>query len=583
MTTAVAQPISIYRKLNPAQLERIQDHASSVTPDGKFKISTEVITTPKGLQKKNNIIKVMPKETEKVIKISDVADTMFADLQHMNAILTNACNLSCSYCYEQHNKDYGRFTDDSILRAYDFLLDINSNSGKKFQFFGGEPLIHRDLIIDFLRNHHEYLASNTHRQHVGMITNGLLLSPEFIKEYFSYDFVNMTISLDTIRSEVDHREIGQEKIDKLIEMIGLIPQYFKDNHMVSIRCTLSRENAPYLIEFATKLYQQGMRAMVVHPLTMSSRDGYVLWSEDEWKRLHKDILHILDTFYNFEIQFSEGVGVKEENNCMVGSDMIAIDGSGDFSGCYFFTNQKAAAAETILGNIFDDTLYIDRYHGFQKAYNEMFITEEQCKTCDLKNFCYQCPAGNLDAGGRMFRPDEMCQKIVQLFLDLQNDLVKKSFQKKLKEITEAVAEKGEQLIFAKAISHLMYKHVTGFHIPTDEVDPFIGQLPDYRVLLGRFYKLAQERGNSYRIQMALPCACDYLPAVEEEPLEVKDFYEKFVAMQGTPSRASQGVSDLSLDKKIFYLALLHMVVLNNKGHKLEEQVEKVHGRKIVKM
>lgn len=582
---ATAQTVSFYRKLNPAQLERIENHKATVkvTNDGEFEISASTIITPKGLEKTNKLVTVVPKPTEKVITISEVAETMFADLQHMNAILTNACNLSCSYCYEQHNKDYGRFTDESILKAYDFLLNINNNSGKKFQFFGGEPLIHKDLIINFLGNHKEYLAGNTHRQHVGMITNGILLTPDFIEEYFKFDFVNMTISLDTFRADVDHREIGQEKINHIIEMIGLIPQYFKDNHMVSIRCTLARENAPYLIEFAQKLYAQGMRAMVVHPLTMSSRDGYIHWSEAEWKQLHTDILKILDTLYNFEIQFSEGVGVKEENNCMVGSDMIAIDGSGDFSGCYFFTNQKAKSAHTILGNIFQDKLYIDRYTFFQEKYKEMFIVEEQCKTCDLKNFCYQCPAGNMDASGRMFRPDDMCQKIVKLFLDLQVDLVKKTFQKKLTEIAEAVMKNGEQKMFAKAIAHLMYKYITGYHIPTNEVDGFIDTLPDYRLLLGRFYQLALERGKSYRTQIELPCACDYLPTVTGEMMEVKDFYEKFAALQGTNTKASKDITDLSLDKRVFYLTLLHMIVLNNKGQKLEEQVDRVHGKKIVKM
>lgn len=577
------QPISIYRKLNSTQLQRIQDHEASATSDGQLKISVEMITTPKGLQKKNNVISVIPKSTEKVITITEMRDSMFADLQHMNAILTNACNLQCSYCYEQHNKDYGRFTDESILKAYNFLLNINSNSGKKFQFFGGEPLIHKDLIIGFLKNHKDYLISNMNRQHVGMITNGILLTPDFIEEFFNYAFVNMTISLDTMRADVDHREIGQDRIDKIIDMIGLIPQSFKDNHMVGVRCTLSRENAPYLVEFVSKLFDKGLRTMVVHPLTMSSRDGYIHWSEEEWKKLHQDILYILDNFYDFEIQFAEGVGVKEENNCMVGSDMIAIDGSGDFSGCYFFTNQKEKAADTILGNIFEDKLYIDRYDHFQKAYKEMFIVEEQCKTCDLQNFCYQCPAGNMDASGRMFRPDDMCQKVVRLFLDLQNDLVKKGFQKKYKDLLDTVAKKGEQPIFAKAISHLMYKHITGFHIPVGEVDTFIDQLPDYKLILGRFYELAKERGRTYRYQKALSCACDYLTEINESnatPLTIKEFYEKLCELHGTPVRTSQQITELSLDKRIFYLALLHMLVLNNKGEKLDD---KLHGKKIVNL
>ena len=102
--------------------------------------------------------------------------------------------------------------------------------------------------------------------------------------------------------------------------------------------------------------------MVVHPLTLDSSQGFIRWDDWEWEKLHKDILAVLNTYTDLQIHFSEGVGQKEEENCMIGSDMIAIDASGDFSGCYFFTNQKGGpTADTILGNIYQDKIYLDRY------------------------------------------------------------------------------------------------------------------------------------------------------------------------------------------------------------------------------
>lgn len=573
MTTA---EIKFYpkRQLTQAQQQRIADHQASVQvgPDGTFNSTVRTIITPKGDLKEVTYKTIRPGFNERIMKPDDVLD-MFSDLAHMNLIVTNACNLSCSYCYEQHNKDYGRFTVESLKQLYDFLVRCNDNTGKLFQFFGGEPMIHKALILDFIRKYKDELARNANTVAVSMITNGILLTPEFIDEYFSSPHVCMSISLDTDIAEIDHREIGQDRINHIIEMIGRIPKHHKDSHMVSVRCTIAMENAPRLVEFAQRLYDKGLRAMVIHPLTMSSVNGHMVWNDEDWNNLHKSVLHIIQTFPNFEVQFSEGVGAKVGNNCMIGSDMIAVDASGDYSGCHFFTNQKEAASHTILGNLLLNQVYVDRYYKFQETYDQMFITEPQCQACDLKGFCYQCPAGNSDSGrGQLFRPDDMCQKIVRLFLDLQNDIVRKTFNGKLQELVRTVQEKGEQYTFAKSITHLMYKKITGNHLEIGEVDDFADRLPPYESILGRFWSLLDQGTTD------IPCACDYIPAVTDEPLDIKTFYERLMVKQGKPVSASQNQGTIDdVNKRTFYLALLHMVLLNDKGDDFTKP------RKIVKL
>jgi hypothetical protein len=66
----------------------------------------------------------------------------------------------------------------------------------------------------------------------------------------------------------------------------------------------------------------------------------------------------------------------------------------------------------------------------------MFDSEEQCKTCDYQNACYQCPAGNIDTGPRLFRPDDMCQKIVKLYLDFQQDVARKMSLRQVERLVE---------------------------------------------------------------------------------------------------------------------------------------------------
>lgn len=404
------------------------DHEATVgiSSDGSLSFRTEDIITPKGLRKENTLVSILPEPTESLAKFTDYPH-LFSNIQHMNVILTNACNLSCTYCYEQHNKDYGRFTEESLLQAYEWLRRTSTAKNKRFQFFGGEPLIHKDLIRSFLYKYHGHLRSVyfNEGQAISLITNGLLLDKQFCKEYFEYDFTYMMISLDTLKVELDHRELSQSQIDQILETVKGLPRHAKER--IYFRCTLAQEHSEFFKEYMETLYECGIRNVIVHPLVHDSSVGFIDWDTRLWQNLHSDIVSLIDKYADFEISFSEGVGEKLDNNCLVGSDMIAIDASGDFSGCYFFTNMKGvdAVKPTILGNIFDDRVHIDRYQTFQKLYTEMHLNNDQCKECDYRNHCYQCPAGNVSTGTPLFRPDNMCQKIVKLYLDLQDDILKK--------------------------------------------------------------------------------------------------------------------------------------------------------------
>ena len=205
----------------------------------------------------------------------------------------------------------------------------------------------------------------------------------------------------------------------------------------------------------------------------------------------------------------------------------------------------------------------------------MFVTHEQCKKCDLKGFCYQCPAGNMDSGNKsLFRPDEMCQKIVKLFIDLQNDIVRKAFTSKLQGIIKAVKEEGEEFIFAKAASHLLYKHVTLHHVPVGEIDTFKDELPSHQLIFGRLLDIAKDMKYANEESRELPCADKYIPEINisnSKPIDVKSFYEEMLRLQGTPTAASESKGDIEdVSKRMFYLCLIHMILLNPKGENLDK-------------
>lgn len=446
--------VNVKRVLSEAQKKRLENHTPTVVEqDGNLFTVIETINIWGKGQKANKLITVLPAAHEQAVPFTD-AEFLYRDLIQVNAMLTNACNLSCSYCYEQHNKDFGRFTKESLKQVYDWMNSRNNGKKKVFQFFGGEPLIHKPLIKEFLETYDEELSGNYkdyRGTYISMCTNGLLLNDEFIEFYFGKPYTHMMLSLDTLNSAIDHREITPAQLNKVLKSIDKIVEVLGDDaNRLVIRATLSQETSRDMKNFIETLYNHGIRNMVVHPLVLDSKHGYISWKDENWQNMRNAIFGALEKYEDLYIRFSEGVGLKEDSNCMVGSHMVAIDASGDFSGCYFFTNQKSNGADiAVLGNVFQDRVYIDRYKKFQSAYQEMFDTEEQCKTCDYQDACYQCPAGNMDTGSRIFRPDDMCQKIVKLYVDFQHDVAKKLFMRHVKKRYNRLQEHGEKVLAAE--------------------------------------------------------------------------------------------------------------------------------------
>ena len=473
--------VDVKRVLSEAQKKRLENHTPSVVErDGNLVTTFETINISGKGQKTNKLITVLPAAQEQAVPFAD-AEFLYRDLIQVNAMLTNACNLSCSYCYEQHNKDFGRFTKESLKQVYDWMNSRNNGKKKVFQFFGGEPLIHKPLIKEFLETYDEELSGNYkdyRGTYISMCTNGLLLNDEFIEFYFGKPYTHMMLSLDTLNSAIDHREITPAQLNKVLKSIDKIVQVLGDDaNRLVIRATLSQETSRDMKNFIETLYDHGIRNMVVHPLVLDSKHGYISWKDENWQNMRNAIFGALEKYDDLYIRFSEGVGLKEDSNCMVGSHMVAIDASGDFSGCYFFTNQKSNGADiAVLGNVFQDRVYIDRYKKFQSAYQEMFDTEEQCKTCDYQDACYQCPAGNMDTGSRIFRPDDMCQKIVKLYVDFQHDVAKKLFMRHVKKRYDRVEKHGEKVLAAEL--QYFYEKFNGGG--TDDFDHYLRMdLPHY--------------------------------------------------------------------------------------------------------
>ncbi|OBQ01435.1 radical SAM protein [Anabaena sp. AL09] len=109
---------------------------------------------------------------------------------------TEQCNFRCIYCYEDFS--IGRMKPE-VISGIKALLDKRSSKLNflNLSWFGGEPLIAKDIVLDISEYATSLAAKNSHLQYSGsMTTNGYLLDINTASALANVGVTHYQISLD---------------------------------------------------------------------------------------------------------------------------------------------------------------------------------------------------------------------------------------------------------------------------------------------------------------------------------------------------------------------------------------------------
>lgn len=129
--------------------------------------------------------------------------------------ITNRCNMKCKHCFVEANSD-GR---DISLNEFknEVMTHLEKWKTTRVTLTGGEPLLNEN-ILDFVE------LLETKKITVGICTNGMLITEEFIKKISKYKNLHLNISLDGFSEESYSKFRGVENkfnlIKKNIELAG---------------------------------------------------------------------------------------------------------------------------------------------------------------------------------------------------------------------------------------------------------------------------------------------------------------------------------------------------------------------------
>ena len=309
-------------------------------------------------------------------------------------MITHACNLNCSYCYESHKqKAYMEFNlaKDIISREAQFIKGSNDFNELEIDFMGGEPLMNFPLIKAVV----EWLEKDVIS--VPWVcfasTNGTLLSDE-IKAWLRMhkDSIMLAASYD---GNIDMQFTNRGTENYVIDL-----DFFRDLWpMEPLHMTISRETLPSLARGVLDIQAKG------HEVEMALAQG-VDWTITDALKYREQLCLLKDAYLKddsmtptnrlirlvhvFDLPHTEMPQIKY---CGAGKGMVAYDVDGRKYGCHMFT-------PLVLGK--ENALVSDAV----EWESQETVVDDYCKDCVLRRFCPTCVGFNYRYRGKLADRDK---------------------------------------------------------------------------------------------------------------------------------------------------------------------------------
>jgi uncharacterized protein len=159
---------------------------------------------------------------------------------------TEKCNFRCTYCYETFEK--GKMSESVIsgLKIY-MTKTITQFKNYNLAWFGGEPLLHKDIIADLSHHFTETRKKAGVDGSISVTTNGYLLNSDAVLKLSDAGLDVYHITLDGPKEIHDSQRIpinGKPTYDKIFENIRMILE--ESTARVVLRVNIAIENKSVL-------------------------------------------------------------------------------------------------------------------------------------------------------------------------------------------------------------------------------------------------------------------------------------------------------------------------------------------------
>lgn len=314
---------------------------------------------------------------------------------HLTLHITNKCNLRCKYCYVRQGGE--SITHETAFAAVDMAAESKKPCG--LVFFGGEPLLERELIYDIIEYSQKIRKETGQTFYYKITTNGTLLDEDFLK--FSSG-INMMVGFSHDGYAQDDCRIFSDGTGTAEILEKKIPLLLKYQPYAVAMCTVNPETVSKLAQSAEWLFNQGFRYITISP----NYDKSAKWDkksiatlETEYKKLAE--LYIKWTRENikfylscFEMKILSHLRGEKycEDRCQLGRKQVSVAPNGKLYPCVQFLDD----AEFEMGDVFSGIDAEKRKIIEEKG----SVISPDCEKCAINKRCnHTCGCLNRQATG----------------------------------------------------------------------------------------------------------------------------------------------------------------------------------------
>ncbi len=280
---------------------------------------------------------------------------------HVTLHLTTDCLLNCTYCYSPPVKSSKDMTLEVIDKSIEFARkECGSNIG--LIFFGGEPLLRKDLIEYAVKKSKEveYEYEGKIFFHYKLTTNGLLLDEEFL-EYARQFRINLGLSIDGNQKSHDTHRKFKDGRGSFAEIESKIPAILSSNPYTNAFMVVTPENVGLYARSVEYLIEKGFRYII------PSLNYAAEWTDADLKELEKQYTALSKLykkwtieqrkfyFSPFEIKFASHIRQNDEvcYTCELSKKQVSIAPDGKIYPCVQFVKDGKSNTEFSIGDVWN--------------------------------------------------------------------------------------------------------------------------------------------------------------------------------------------------------------------------------------
>lgn len=245
------------------------------------------------------------------------------DNRHLNftVLLTWACNLRCTYCYEGggevRNKTLNFVECDSIITFIKQQIDLVRPEFLSLMLFGGEPLLNMEGGVRILEAIDSYCTEKKVQFTTSIITNGVLMDDRNIEILKKYHCDYVQITLDGVRHIHDERRVskdGTSSFDKVIEALKRISAT-KDFVKPVIRINTDKQNVEEIEELLSFLKAEELNTCRVDfGIVHSGTEACSNYSDSCY--CDEELGDLLDSLWNLAAKYGFSIKTSPRRNFM---------------------------------------------------------------------------------------------------------------------------------------------------------------------------------------------------------------------------------------------------------------------------